>query len=205
MAALSLSIDAYRPLNRWDHDSIRPGPVGSVGDVHLTPRFKQSAPDLPMRFDPVFAFQNEVALGSNVTDGQHRNYDSGGGPARTRDTNWGNKKFKTRHGWIMQDLRAPDTLHEPETGELPHYDWNNRIATAYNARRTGNQFLPLPHGYGPGPGDVPRGGQVPRIVATEAREEEADLTNRFRDDIATGDRGVISRVARYDPPQHRFK
>lgn len=28
---LSLTIDAIRPLNRWDYSTIRPGPVGGVG------------------------------------------------------------------------------------------------------------------------------------------------------------------------------
>ncbi len=32
MAALSLSIDAIKPMNRWDYCSIRPGVQGSVGD-----------------------------------------------------------------------------------------------------------------------------------------------------------------------------
>lgn len=31
MAALSLSSDAIRPMNRWNHDRIQPGAVGSVG------------------------------------------------------------------------------------------------------------------------------------------------------------------------------
>lgn len=100
MAALSLSIDAIRPLNRWDYSSIRPGPVGSVGDVLVTPRFKHSAPNLPLRFDPYFRGKNSVFLGSNVTDGSHANYDSGGGPSRTIDSNWGGRRnFKVSHGW----------------------------------------------------------------------------------------------------------
>jgi hypothetical protein len=73
MAALSLSIDAQRPLNRWDYDRIQPGPVGSVGDVLCTPRFKHSYPDAPLRFDNMFRGKNGVFLGSNVSDGQRIN------------------------------------------------------------------------------------------------------------------------------------
>lgn len=177
MSFNSLSFSARRPLNRWDHDSIRPGPVGSVGDVNLQVRYKHSAPDMPLRFDPNFSHQNEIFLGSNVQDGQYRSYDSGGGPSAVLDSNWEHRGFKTSHGWYYQDLRAPDTLHEPETGEIPHYTYNNLVATAYEAFRTGNQFLPVPGGYAQHPGEVTRGGQVPRIVGDERREAESLLTS----------------------------
>lgn len=88
MAALSLSIDVIKPLNRWDHSRIQPGSVGSVGDVNLTPRFKHSMPDLPLRFDPYFRGKNSTFLGSNVQNGTQRSYDSGGLPAMTIDSNW---------------------------------------------------------------------------------------------------------------------
>lgn len=47
---------------------------------------------MPLRFDTSFSGKNEVFLGSNVTDGNHINYDSGGGPARLVDSNWGKKQ-----------------------------------------------------------------------------------------------------------------
>jgi hypothetical protein len=78
MAALSLSSDAIRPMNRWNYDRIQPGAVGSVGDVNMQVRLKHSYPNLPLRFDKQFSGKNEVYLGSNVTDGNHINYDSGG-------------------------------------------------------------------------------------------------------------------------------
>jgi len=186
MAALSLSIDALRPMNRWNHDRIQPGNVGSVGDVNLQPRLKHSAPDLPLRYQPDFAHKNEVFLGSNVQNGSSASYVSGGGPASVVDSNWGGRRdFKISHGWIYQDMRAPDTLHEPLLGETPHYSWNNKIATTYEAFRTGNQFLPVPGAYMLHPGEVPRGGQVPRIVDNEAQEDDIALTN-----VNTGKLGV---------------
>lgn len=158
----SLSIDEYRPLNRWDNSFIQPGKVGSVGDVIMGVRLRHSAPDTPLRYDNFFSHANMIANGSNVTDGQGEGYAGGGGPARIVDSNWGGRRhFKVRHGWIMQDIRAPDKTHEPETGEIPHYDWNNRIATTYQSFRTGNRFLPLPGPYQPAPGEQTRGARGP--------------------------------------------
>ncbi len=168
MAALSLSIDQIRPLNRWNHSSIRPGVVGSVGDVNLTPRFKHSSPDLPIRWDPYFHGKNAVFLGSNVGNGTVVGYDSGGGPARTVDSNWGGRRnFKVRNGWIMQDMRAPDTLHEPVMGSTPSYSWHNKIATNYESKRTGDKFLPLPGPYIPSRGENTRGGAYPHTRDVE--------------------------------------
>lgn len=162
MAALSLSIDQIKPLNRWDYSSIRPGVVGSVGDVHVTPRYKHSSPNLPIRWDPYFSGKNSIFLGSNVNNGTVASYDSGGGPARTIDSNWGGRRhFKIRNGWVYQDLRAPDKLVSPVLGETPDYSWHNKIATNYEAKRTGEKFLPLPGPYIPSPGEVTRGGAFP--------------------------------------------
>lgn len=160
----TLSIDEYRPLNRWDCSYIQPGNVGSVGEANVQVRLKHSAPDLPLRYDPLFSHKNEVANGSNVNDGSITSYTSDGGPARVVDSNWGGRRhFKVRHGWIIQDLRAPDKIHQPETGEEGQYDWNNRIATAYDSYRTGNMFLPLPGPYRPQPGELTRGARAPTI------------------------------------------
>lgn len=160
-----LSIQARKPLNRWDHSSIRPGPVGSIGDVNLQPRLKQSAPDFPFKFDPEFSHNRESIHGSNVTDGQHTNYNSHGGPSTLIDTNWGGRRdFSTQRGWVFQDLRPEDRSIEPLLGELPQYSWRNRVATNYNAVRTGDKFLPLPHGYSLGPDDIARGGAYPVVT-----------------------------------------
>jgi hypothetical protein len=134
----SLSIDAKRPMNRWDHDRIQPGAVGSVGDVHCQPRLKHSSPDMPIRWQKEFAGQNEVFLGSNVSDGQHVGYDSGGGPSRVMDSNWqSGRSFKTRLGWVMEDVTTPCAAVEPYVSSLGDYTWRNRVATVYEALRTG--------------------------------------------------------------------
>lgn len=159
----SLTIDGLRPINRIKYFS--PGAVGSVGDCIVTPRLKQSAPDLAERYDASFAGQNAVFLGSNVQDGQHIGYDSGGGPSRLLDSNWsGNRSFKTKRGYYMQDVRAPDKFVEPYVSSLGDYSWRNKVATTYEALRTGENFLPLPGPYRLSPGEVPRGGNVPRVT-----------------------------------------
>jgi len=185
MAALSLSIDAIRPLNRWDHSNIRPGAVGSVGDVNLTPRLKHSHPNMPLRFDKAFSGKNEIFLGSNISDGTHKGYDSGGGPARTIDSNWGGRRrFKTRHGYIFQDIRTPDDLVVPVQGSTPDYSWRNKIATAFESKRTGDLFLPLPKGYDLGEGQVARGGAYPRVTdIVPGTSLGTGYSEIFRDDV----------------------
>ena len=164
MAALSLSIDAIRPLNRWDHSSIRPGPVGSVGVVNMTPRLKSSLPG-DFRWEPTYFGNKESNYGSNITDGFHTNYSNGGGPAHTIDSNWGGRRrFETSHGWRYQDLRVPDRRIEPVMGSLPQYSWHNRIATVNSAKHTGDLFTVPRGGVLGGPNGVTRGGQFPRVT-----------------------------------------
>ena len=58
-------------------------------------------------------------------------------------------------------MRAPDKLHEPQMGSTPSYSYNNKIATNYESKRTGDKFLPLPSPYIPSPGEITRGGAYP--------------------------------------------
>lgn len=164
------SISAYKRLNQWDNSSIRPGPVGSVGDTLGQVRYKHSFPNQGIRLDPAYRGNKQNRLGSNVSDGNHKSFTSGGrGDPLVNDEPWNaNRAQKVSHGTIFQDVRAPDKLHEPYLGSLPQYSWDNKLATVYNAKRTGNQFLPLPGPYQLSPGEVPRGGQVPRRFLTLA-------------------------------------
>jgi|DEB19_MinimDraft_2_1074335.scaffolds.fasta_scaffold01197_7 hypothetical protein len=165
MAYTSLSLDARRPMNRWNHDRIQPGPVGSVGDVNCQVRLKHSSPDMPLRWEPVFAGNNQPFLGSNVQNGQYVSYVSGGAMARVNDSNWqSGRSFKTRLGWVVEDITAPDNLVEPFVSSLGDYTWRDKIATVYEARRTGAQFLPLPGKYQLSPGEFPRGGNTVRVT-----------------------------------------
>lgn len=161
-----MSITAPRPLHAFDYDSIRPGPVGSVGDVIGSIKLKHSCPDLRIRSQKL-----SNTVGSNVQDGDKPSYTSDGYQARVMDSNWqSGRGFKTAHGWVIDDVRAEDRLHEPYLGSTPQYSWKNKIATIYNARRTGDLFLPLPGGYVPSPGEIMRGQVVPEITDIEPGE-----------------------------------
>jgi hypothetical protein len=153
------SIDHERRFNNTS--IISPGAVGPVGDVLLGVRLAQSAPDMPTRWDKDFSGANEIFLGSNVSDGQHRSYDSGGGPARVYDSNWGSgRSFKTNVGWRVEDIVIPDKNVQPFMGGLGNYTWRNKVATVYEALRTGENFLPLPGPFRPADGVVPRAPSV---------------------------------------------
>lgn len=159
-----ISLDHERKFkNSW---LISPGVVGSVGDVLPVNRIRQSMPEMPVTWDEEFAGDSESYLGANVQDGNSRSFFTGGRNATTYDSNWSNKKFKTNYGWKFQDLRAPDKLHEPINVGIPQYSYNNRIASIFHSRVTGNNFLPLPNGFSSSTG-IPRGGMVPTIVSTE--------------------------------------
>ena len=151
------------PINRWDKDSIRPGPVGGVGDVNLQVKLKHSAPYLPSRYQKAFSGKNEVWSGSNVSDGQYRGYTSGGRgaltltqPLPTRET------FRTGTGWVIENLRPEDRSKEAKMVPLGQYSWEEDKARIYKAKVSGEQFLPVPNGYGKTP--LSRGSANPIIA-----------------------------------------
>lgn len=151
-------------LNRWDKDSIRPGPVGSVGDVNLQIKLKKSAPYLPNRYLKEFSGKNEVWSGSNVSDGQWKGFTSGGRGARTYQKALGNRHgFKTAVGYVMEDIVAADRSKMAKMVPLGQYSWEEEKAKIYKSKHTGEQFLPLPGGYEKT--EIPRGSQYPKIVA----------------------------------------
>lgn len=150
------SLSIIQPLNRWEYDSIRPGNVGSVGDCLMSVELKTSNPDLPARYQEI---QPLKKMGSVV-----------GGIPETKGGFWGMRRdFKTDIGWIKQDF-VSQTTTIPLMGGTPQYLQRNRIATVYEAKRTGNNFLPLPNGYKPGIGQLTRGGQSVRVTNIEGFE-----------------------------------
>lgn len=151
---------------RFKHSEfISPGVVGSVGDVLGSVRLRQSTPSMPMRYETAFSGPNESKLGSNVQDGDSKSYTSKGGFARVVDSRLERTSFKTNHGWVYQDVRSVDKLLEPVMGSTGRADWVNRVANIYQAKITGNNFLPLPDPYGPT--SMTRGSQIPRIIAVD--------------------------------------
>jgi hypothetical protein len=133
-------------------ESARPGMVASVGDSNIYPQLAVSTPGLPVRWDQVF--YNRTDDGSLISR-QPYVYDSAWNMGRGE---------KTAYGIMQQDLRAPDKLHEPTLQSVPQYEWRNKIATVYEAKRTGDKFLPLPGPYQISVGEISRGGQILRVT-----------------------------------------
>jgi len=157
-----------RPLNKWDKTSIRPGPVGSVGDVNTSVRYKQSSIDLAPRYSKEFSGKQGENSGSNVSDGMWHSYTSGGRVARTIREPFGYRQgFKTSVGWIKEDVRAPDTTRQTQVGSIGNFGYQSQIAQVQKAKVTGELFLPLPGGYSKelGGSQIPRGSQIPIIAA----------------------------------------
>jgi len=157
-----------RPLNKWDKTSIRPGPVGSVGDVNTSVRYKQSSIDLAPRYSKEFSGKQGENSGSNVSDGMWHSYTSGGRVARTIREPFGYRQgFKTSVGWIKEDVRAPDTTRQTQVGSIGNFGYQSQIAQVQKAKVTGELFLPLPGGYSKEllGSQIPRGSQIPIIAA----------------------------------------
>ena len=152
--------------NRWDKDSIRPGPVGSVGDVNLQVKLKHSSPDLPVRYESIFSKENEKWTGSNISDGQWYGFTSGGRGAITIRENWTNDTpFKTGVGYKIENIIPVDRSRIVKTVPLGNYDWDAQKSRIYSAKVTGDAFLPLPLGYDKPENLLPRGSQFPRPIA----------------------------------------
>jgi hypothetical protein len=175
------SIAHLKPLNRWDYSSIRPGPQGSVGDVLGSIKLKHSFPDQGIRLEPAYKGNKQNRLGSNVSDGNSRSFTTAGpGDPYVSASPWNayrNQQYNA--GWTIQDVRAPDTLHTPFTGSTPEYSWQNKIATVYNAQRTGKLFLPLPGAYQLSPGETPRGGREPEVTDITGTTLDAATVNQL--------------------------
>jgi hypothetical protein len=86
--------------NQWNNDRLGAGAVGSVGDVNGRTRFKQSAPDMPMRWKPGCG----PWLGSNVQDGFPPNYLGNHGPILVvrlgKQAGYGYEFEKNRY-WVL--------------------------------------------------------------------------------------------------------
>ena len=181
------------PVNVWNKDSIRPGPVGSVGDALVGVRLRQSAPDMEMRWDKNFSLKNTVYSGSNVSDGYSAGFTTGGGVARTLSTRWPKRQgFKSNVGWIKEDVVPLDRSRTALMGSLGQYSWEAKVGQIARASSTGEMFKPLPEGYTIGQGVQPRGSQIPRIVAESTGEGIAlPPTEQKIVDSVFGDNGSI--------------
>jgi hypothetical protein len=153
------------PLNRWDKGSIRPGPVGSVGDALTAVRIKQSDPDLPWKFSKAFSGTNAPNRGSNVQDGSYASYSDGGYGAEVEKRK---RQKKTHVGTFMQQMSGNDRTFQSIMAPQPQVGFQTQAQAILH--RQGDKFQSLPGGYGPNPGQLLRGGQVPRVVFNEGND-----------------------------------
>lgn len=187
-----------RPINRWDKDSIRPGPVGPVGDVNLQVKLKTSSPDLPQRYDKTFSGKNEVWSGSNISDGQWTGFTSGGRGAVVLSSRWQTRSgFRTPVGWMIENIVPVDRTRMAKMVPLGQYSWESDKARIYKAKATGEQFLPLPMGYTKKETDVPRGSHFPRIIASSIGEGTALPAAEVK--ITDSEFGENGRIEEEDP------
>jgi hypothetical protein len=146
---------------------ISPGIVGPVGDALPFIRLKQSEPHMAMREDPYFSMANSNHFGSVVQDGYSVNPHSNGGGPYTVIEKLFNPDRDTPQGWERSDpVPYPDKTYEPVVGSTGTFNWNNAMANIYQEKITGDAYTPLPGSFEGGFG-VPRGGQVPRVIATD--------------------------------------
>jgi hypothetical protein len=160
------------PMNPWDKASIRPGPVGSVGDVLTSVRIKQSMPEMPFAYDKTFGPSSDMLRGSNVQDGRWESYVDGGYGAVTKKQRWSNNYtgFKTATGWIAQNIIPEQRATDPKVGSQPRQGFETQAAAILN--RQGDMFGELPGGYKAPAGVLPRGGMLPRTVNPESVPKE---------------------------------
>lgn len=150
---------------------LSPGNVGPVGDVLVTTRLRQSAPDMAMRYQD--SETEQMMMGSNVQDGDSFSYMSGGRNAETIPPP--NDTFLRQIGWRKMDLYAEDRMKVPKQGSLGNYNWKNKLASTIEGlelspHSTGALFNPLPGEYRPT--SITRGSQLPRLIASVGDESQ---------------------------------
>lgn len=150
---------------KWANEYISPGVVGSVGDTNLSVRYKQSCPELAMRWSPWTVGKRESKLGSNVQNGFIRSYTSKGRGAETYEYDFYNP-MKHEYGFTFQDLRPPSKMHMEVMGELPQFSWNNMKSNIRSATLGNPTFQQVPGEFKLVSG-VPRGQSKPRLVGME--------------------------------------
>jgi hypothetical protein len=178
--------------NRWDKDSIRPGPVGTVGEANVQVKLRKSSPDMPDRYDPTFSGKNAPWSGSNASDGMWHGWTSGGRGAVVISKALPNIQTggKTDIGRIMQNIVAADRSRETKVTPLGRYGWDTTVGNVLRSKHTGDLFLPLTDPYVKPP--LPRGSQFPRIMVESMGQGEALPAAEVKiTDPVFGDTGTI--------------
>lgn len=179
----SMIVDSFTPpLNKWDKKSIRPGPVGSVGDVLTSIRIKQSSPDMPFAYDIKFNPDNDMLRGSNVQDGRWYSFSDHGFGAEVKRKKLNN--FKHTVGWREQNIIPEDRTTQPKLLDQPRQGWKTQVSEIL--QRQGDMFTTLPGGYKP-QGETPRGSQYPTKQNRFNSETVTDYEKYIKPPIAPED------------------
>jgi hypothetical protein len=128
-------------------------------------RIKQSDPDLPWKFSKAFSGTNAPNRGSNVQDGSFASYSDGGYGAEVETRK---RQKKTHVGTFMQQMSGNDRTFQSIMAPQPQVGFQTQAQAILH--RQGDKFQSLPGGYGPNPGQLLRGGQVPRVVFNEGND-----------------------------------
>jgi hypothetical protein len=166
------------PLNQWDKKSIRPGPVGSVGDTLTDVRIKQSMPDMEFAYNKKFKPENSMLRGSNVQDGQWYSFSTHGYNAKVKTKSLNRAgTFQTPIGWRQQNIIPAAREMEPLLNKQPRHVWKNQVAEIVS--RQGDMFSSLPMGYTSN-GVLTRGGAFPSKVSSHSGSSlDMRLPNSF--------------------------
>lgn len=175
-------------INQIHTRSFRPGREGSVGEVVVQPRFRQSTPFMPWAYDPYWAGKRANKLGSNVQDGDTVGYDNKGGPAKLKHHGWvGNRSFKHQYGRSFHDLVQEDKATTPWVSSIGDYEWRNKVAHFRRLKSGGNKYFSIvPGPYQPAPDSLLRGASQPRTQVL-ADPEELGVSV----DIVSGNEGGV--------------
>lgn len=168
--------------------TFRPGIVGSIGEVIVKTRGRQSTPFMPWVYLPYWRGHRANKLGSNVQDGDILGYDNQGGPANVTNRYWnGNRSFKHQYGWTFHDRQSIDKITEPILTPLGDVSWRRKVARPRIIKRTGTLFNIAPGEFAP-TGTV-RGGNYPTSTSYGGIEPYAEAPTappQNNDPVTTG-------------------
>lgn len=193
-------------IRRQIHErSFRPGVEGSVGEVVVQPRFRQSTPFMQWAYDPYWAGKRANKLGSNVQDGDMVGYDNKGGPAKVIQRGWvGNRSFKHQYGTTFHDIVQPEKAVTPWVSSIGDYEWRNKVAHVRRLKSGGNKYFSIvPGAYQPSNDSLLRGGAQPRTQVLADATEFGTLPT----DIVSGARGATgsAQIDLYNLPDMNFQ
>ena len=158
-------MDVWKPTYPKHYTRMSPGVSGSVGDCLSYTKLQTSGND------DLYYRRPDSNTGSNVQDGYSASYSSGGGGATVLRKSFGYREhFKSRVGWIKEDLRPEFQQVQPSQLDRSSI-WHERVARIYRAGE--KKYVDLPGGYVPV--RMTRGSQIPRIIAQGSSQVVPDI------------------------------